>query len=401
MTSKIRLLNKNILLLAACQGLYLTNNVTFLAVNGLVGFTLAPIPWMATLPLMAYVIGAAISTIIVARVQARYGRKRSFQFALVIAFIASLICAYATYIHSFYLLMLGTTVAGYYSANGLLYRFVAPELTHPSLKEKAVSIVLAGGLIGGILGPNLSSWSKNMFEAQFMGAYLILAIAGIIGIIIMEFMDFPDDYRTNQSSQTGRPLKEIILQPTFLVALIGAAIGYGVMNLMMAGTPLAMQVCGFEFSSTAQVLQYHVIGMFAPGFFTGHLIKRYGPIPIMAIGALLNFISIFIMLSGSDLPHFLAALFLLGVAWNFLFNGSTILALSSFAPEEKNKAEATINFCVFGTMALSSFSSGALVTTQGWEFLNLGTLVPTTIVCLAIFWLFMHRRQLSRQHLNT
>lgn len=401
MTSKIRLLNKNILLLAACQGLYLTNNVTFLAVNGLVGFTLAPIPWMATLPLMAYVIGAAISTIIVARVQARYGRKRSFQFALVIAFIASLICAYATYIHSFYLLMLGTTVAGYYSANGLLYRFVAPELTHPSLKEKAVSIVLAGGLIGGILGPNLSSWSKNMFEAQFMGAYLILAIAGIIGIIIMEFMDFPDDYRTNQSSQTGRPLKEIILQPTFLVALIGAAIGYGVMNLMMAGTPLAMQVCGFEFSSTAQVLQYHVIGMFAPGFFTGHLIKRYGPIPIMAIGALLNFISIFIMLSGSDLPHFLAALFLLGVAWNFLFNGSTILALSSFAPEEKNKAEATINFCVFGTMALSSFSSGALVTTQGWEFLNLGTLVPTTIVCLAIFWLFLHRRQLSRQHLNT
>lgn len=401
MTSKIRLLNKNILLLAACQGLYLTNNVTFLAVNGLVGFTLAPIPWMATLPLMAYVIGAAISTIIVARVQARYGRKRSFQFALVIAFIASLICAYATYIHSFYLLMLGTTVAGYYSANGLLYRFVAPELTHPSLKEKAVSIVLAGGLIGGILGPNLSSWSKNMFEAQFMGAYLILAIAGIIGVIIMEFMDFPDDYRTNQSSQTGRPLKEIILQPTFLVALIGAAIGYGVMNLMMAGTPLAMQVCGFEFSSTAQVLQYHVIGMFAPGFFTGHLIKRYGPIPIMAIGALLNFISIFIMLSGSDLPHFLAALFLLGVAWNFLFNGSTILALSSFAPEEKNKAEATINFCVFGTMALSSFSSGALVTTQGWEFLNLGTLVPTTIVCLAIFWLFLHRRQLSRQHLNT
>lgn len=401
MTSKIRLLNKNILLLAACQGLYLTNNVTFLAVNGLVGFTLAPIPWMATLPLMAYVIGAAISTIIVARVQARYGRKRSFQFALVIAFIASLICAYATYIHSFYLLMLGTTVAGYYSANGLLYRFVAPELTHPSLKEKAVSIVLAGGLIGGILGPNLSSWSKNMFEAQFMGAYLILAIAGIIGVIIMEFMDFPDDYRTNQSSQTGRPLKEIILKPTFLVALIGAAIGYGVMNLMMAGTPLAMQVCGFEFSSTAQVLQYHVIGMFAPGFFTGHLIKRYGPIPIMAIGALLNFISIFIMLSGSDLPHFLAALFLLGVAWNFLFNGSTILALSSFAPEEKNKAEATINFCVFGTMALSSFSSGALVTTQGWEFLNLGTLVPTTIVCLAIFWLFLHRRQLSRQHLNT
>lgn len=395
MTSKPRLLNKNILLLAVCQGFYLTNNVTFLAVNGLVGFALTPIPWMATLPLMAYVFGAAISTIIVAKVQAIYGRKRSFQFALFIAFIAALICAYATFSKSFILLMVGTTVAGYYSANGLLYRFVAPELTHPSLKEKAVSIVLAGGLIGGILGPNLSSWSKNIFDAQFMGAYLILAVAGLLGIIVMQFMDFPDDYRTNQATHTGRPLKEIILQPAFLVALIGSALGYGVMNLMMAGTPLAMQVCGFDFANTAQVLQYHVIGMFAPGFFTGHLVKRYGPIPIMTIGVTLNFISIFIMLSGSDLYHFLVALFLLGVAWNFLFNASTILALSAFRPEEKNKAEATINFCVFGTMAVSSFSSGALVTTQGWQFLNIGSLAPTVIISCAIGWLFFHRHQVK------
>ena len=395
MTSQPRLLNKNILLLAVCQGFYLTNNVTFLAVNGLVGFALTPIPWMATLPLMAYVFGAAISTIIVAKVQAIYGRKRSFQFALFIAFIAALICAYATFSKSFILLMVGTTVAGYYSANGLLYRFVAPELTHPSLKEKAVSIVLAGGLIGGILGPNLSSWSKNIFDAQFMGAYLILAIAGLLGMIVMQFMDFPDDYRTNQSTHTGRPLKEIILQPAFLVALIGSALGYGVMNLMMAGTPLAMQVCGFDFANTAQVLQYHVIGMFAPGFFTGHLVKRYGPIPIMTIGVTLNFISIFIMLSGSDLYHFLVALFLLGVAWNFLFNASTILALSAFRPEEKNKAEATINFCVFGTMAVSSFSSGALVTTQGWQFLNIGSLAPTVIISCAIGWLFFHRQRVK------
>ena len=395
MTSKPRLLNKNILLLAVCQGFYLTNNVTFLAVNGLVGFALTPIPWMATLPLMAYVLGAAISTIIVAKVQAIYGRKRSFQFALFIAFIAALICAYATFSKSFILLMVGTTVAGYYSANGLLYRFVAPELTHPSLKEKAVSIVLAGGLIGGILGPNLSSWSKNIFDAQFMGAYLILAVAGLLGIIVMQFMDFPDDYRTNQATHTGRPLKEIIMQPPFLVALIGSALGYGVMNLMMAGTPLAMQVCGFDFANTAQVLQYHVIGMFAPGFFTGHLVKRYGPLPIMVIGVALNFISIFIMLSGSDLYHFLVALFLLGVAWNFLFNASTILALSAFRPEEKNKAEATINFCVFGTMAVSSFSSGALVTTQGWQFLNIGSLAPTVIISCAIGWLFFHRQQVK------
>jgi MFS family permease len=393
MTSTPQLFNKNIVLLAICQGLYLTNNVTFLAVNGLVGFTLTPIPWIATLPLMAYVFGAALSTIIVAKVQAKYGRKKSFQFALFIAALASLICAYATYSKSFTLLIMGTAIAGYYSANGLLYRFVAPELTHPSLKEKAVSIVLAGGLIGGVLGPNLSSWTKNVFDTQFMGAYLILSIAGIIGITLMQGIDFPDDYRTNQTSNTGRPLKEIILQPVFLVALICAAIGYGVMNLMMAGTPLAMQVCGFEFSSTAQVLQFHVIGMFAPGFFTGHLVKKYGPLVIMSVGVLLNFISLLIMLTGSDLMHFIAALFLLGVAWNFLFNGSTILAMTTFRPEEKNKAEATINFCVFGTMAVSSFSSGALVTTQGWQFLNIGTLIPTFILSISIVWLYFQHQK--------
>ena len=395
MTSNPRLFNKNIVLLAICQGLYLTNNVTFLAVNGLVGFTLTPIPWIATLPLMAYVFGAALSTIIVAKVQTKYGRKKSFQFALFVAAVAALICAFAAYSKSFPLLIIGTAVAGYYSANGLLYRFVAPELTHPSLREKAVSIVLAGGLIGGVLGPNLSSWSKNIFDTQFMGAYLILCIAGILGIVIMQMIHFPDDYRINQSKDTGRPLKEIILQPVFLVALICAAIGYGVMNLMMAGTPLAMQVCGFDFKNTAQVLQYHVIGMFAPGFFTGHLVKRYGPLKVMSIGALLNFISIFIMLSGSDLFHFITALFLLGVAWNFLFNGSTVLAMSAFKPEEKNKAEAAINFCVFGTMAVSSFSSGALVTTQGWQFLNIGTLIPTIIVGVSISWLFLKRKQYS------
>jgi MFS family permease len=340
-------------------------------------------------------LGAAISTIIVAKVQEKYGRKKSFQFALLVVIFASLLCAYAAYSKSFILLILGTAIAGYYSANGLLYRFVAPELTQPSFKEKAVSIVLAGGLIGAVLGPNLSSWSKNMFDTQFLGAYLILAIAGVMGILIMQIIDFPDDYRTNQPTHTGRPLKEVILQPIFLVALICTSLGYGVMNLMMAGTPLAMQVCGFDFPDTAQVLQYHVIGMFAPGFFTGHLVKRYGPIPIMTIGAALNFISLFIMLSGSDLPHFIAALFLLGVAWNFLFNGSTILAISAFKPEEKNKAEATINFCVFGTMAISSFSSGALVTTQGWQFLNIGTLVPTVVVSGAIIWLVMYQKRLN------
>jgi len=213
-------------------------------------------------------------------------------------------------------------------------------------------------------------------------------------MILMEIIDFPNDYRTDPSTHTGRPLKEIILQPTFLGALICSSMGYGVMNLMMAGTPLAMQVCGLSFPQTALVLEWHVIGMFAPGFFTGSLIKRFGPLKIMGVGAVLNFISLLIMLSGNGLPQFLIALFLLGVAWNFLFNGATILAISSFQPEEKNKAEATINFCVFGTMAISSFSSGALVTTQGWQFLNIGTLIPSVAIGVAVTWLYINRSRL-------
>jgi MFS family permease len=166
-----------------------------------------------------------------------------------------------------------------------------------------------------------------------------------------------------------------------------------VMNLLMAATPLAMQVCGMPFSDAALVLEWHVIGMFAPGFFTGHLIKRFGVLPVMGVGVLLNALCIAIALSGQDLHQFLIALFLLGVGWNFLFTGSTTLAMQAYRPEEKDKAQAAINFCVFATMALTSFASGALVTTQGWTWLNLGSLLPVALTGLALLWLGWTRRQ--------
>ncbi|TDQ38823.1 MFS transporter [Tepidicella xavieri] len=181
-------------------------------------------------------------------------------------------------------------------------------------------------------------------------------------------------------------------QPVFIVATLGAALGYGVMNLLMAATPLAMQVCGLPFSDAALVLEWHVIGMFAPGFFTGHLIKRFGVLPIMGVGVLLNAACIGIALSGQDLHQFLIALFLLGVGWNFLFTGSTTLAMEAYRPEEKDKAQAAINFWVFATMALTSFASGALVTTQGWAWLNMGSLVPVGLLGVSLLWLAAKRR---------
>jgi MFS family permease len=181
-------------------------------------------------------------------------------------------------------------------------------------------------------------------------------------------------------------------QPVFMVATVGAALGYGVMNLLMAATPLAMQVCGLPFGDVALVLEWHVIGMFAPGFFTGHLIKRFGVLPIMGVGVVLNFACIAVALSGVDLHQFIIALFLLGVGWNFLFTGSTTLSLRAYRPEEKDRAQAAINFCVFGTMAFTSFASGALVTTQGWALLNLGSLLPVALTGVALAWLALMQR---------
>jgi MFS family permease len=187
-------------------------------------------------------------------------------------------------------------------------------------------------------------------------------------------------------------LREIMRQPVFIVAAAAAALSYGVMNLLMAATPLAMQVCGFSFDDAALVLEWHVIGMFAPGFFTGHLIKKFGTLQIMAVGVVINFVCIAIALSGVELHQFLISLFLLGLGWNFLFTGSTTLALQSYRPEEKDRAQAAINFCVFTVMALTSFASGALVTTQGWQMLNIGSIFPLALTGLALAWLAMHNR---------
>jgi MFS family permease len=184
-------------------------------------------------------------------------------------------------------------------------------------------------------------------------------------------------------------------QPVFIVSTVGAALGYGVMNLLMAATPLAMQICNLPFEDAALVLEWHVIGMFAPGFFTGHLIRRFGTLQIMAVGVLLNAGCIAVALSGVELHQFLVALFLLGVGWNFLFTGSTTLSLQAYRPEEKDRAQAAINFCVFAVMAMTSFASGALVTTQGWRFLNIGSIVPVVLTAAALAWLalHLHRRQ--------
>lgn len=369
------------------QGLFMTNNITFIAINGLVGLSLAPVAWMATLPVMGYVVGGALSTGIVAKSQQRFGRKGSFQLGLLVALLSAGLGAWAVLSQSFWLLVIATFVAGYYSANGQLYRFAAAELCASDYREKAISLVMAGGLMGAIIGPNLAIKTKDMAGMPFAGAYMALVAIALLSMGVMSFIRFPPPPASSKSEDLGRPLNVIMRQPVFVVSALAAALGYGVMNLLMAATPLAMQVCSFPFEDTAWVLQWHVIGMFAPGFFTGHLIKKFGTLPIMGLGVLLNLACIGIALSGEDLHQFLLALFMLGVGWNFLFTGSTTLSMKAYTAEEKNKAQAAINFCVFATMAVTSFASGALVTTQGWAWLNWGSLVPVLITGAGLVWL--------------
>jgi MFS family permease len=287
-------------------------------------------------------------------------------------------------------------VAGYYSANGQLYRFAAAELALPAFREKAVSLVMAGGLLGAVLGPNLASRTRTLTEVPFMGAYLALAVVAVVSMAVMAVVHFPPaapkTLGADGKVDVGRPLIDIMKQPVFVVAAGAAALSYGVMNLLMAATPLAMQVCGFPFDDAALVLEWHVIGMFAPGFFTGHLIKRFGVLSVMGVGVLLNAVCIGIALSGQDLHQFIAALFLLGVGWNFLFTGSTTLSLAAYRPEEKDRAQAAINFAVFAVMALSSLASGALVVTSGWTWLNLGSLPLVLLTGAALLWLAARQR---------
>lgn len=389
-------MNRHLWLLAVCQGLFLTNNVVFIAINGLVGFSLAPYGWLATLPVMGYVVGGALSTGIVARTQQRWGRQRSFIVGLLVASVAALLCAYAAATRNFWLLCSSTLLAGYYNANANLYRFAAADLSQPAMREKAVSLVMAGGLLGAVIGPNLAAHTRDLLPVPFAGAYLSLSVVALVAIGLMSRVKFPPAPPRAAATEGGRPLSQIMRQPAFIVAAGAGALSYGVMNLLMAATPIAMQQCGLPFGDAALVLQWHVIGMFAPGFFTGHLIKRFGALPIMACGLLLNLVCIAIALSGVDLHQFVVALFTLGVGWNFLFTGCTTLSLSTYRPEEKDKAQGALNFFVMATLGLSSLSSGMLVTTQGWTLLNWGSLVPVTLVGVALAWLAIQQRPQAR-----
>lgn len=385
-------MNAPLLWLTLCQGFFLINNVTFIAINGLVGLQLAPTLWMATLPVMGYVAGGALFTGLVARHQRAWGRKRSFQAGLVVAMMTTTVCAWAAIQHNFWLLVAATVVAGYYNANAGLYRFAATELVAPAFKERAISWVLAGGILGAVVGPQLANGTRDVLPAPFAGAYVALVGVALLALLVISFIPFPP-LPLPTPEKPGRPLREIARQPVFIVSVAACALGYGVMSLLMTATPIAMAQCQHPFSAAAWVLEWHVLGMFVPSFFTGSLIKRFGVMPILFIGLLLNVACVAIALHGIDLMHFTSALLLLGVGWNFLYIGGTTLFTQAYRPEERTTAQAAMDFWVYLTMTLTAFSSGALVTTGGWAWMNWGSLLPLALLAAALVWLWALQRK--------
>jgi MFS family permease len=221
---------------------------------------------------------------------------------------------------------------------------------------------------------------------------VLLFVAAVVAMALMSRIRFPPMVEAGTVPKVGRPLREIARQPVFIVAVAACALGYGVMGLLMSATPIAMAQCSHPFASTALVLEWHVVGMYAPSFFTGSLIRRFGALPVMAVGLALNVACVLIALSGVVLMHFLAALITLGVGWNFLFIGGTTLATQAYRPEERTTAQAAVDFSVYTTMTITAFGSGALVTTGGWQAMNFGTLLPLALLGGALVWLAFLRR---------
>ena len=382
---------RNVGLLAACQAMLFTNNSTLIAINGLAGLALAPYIGLATLPVTCWILGGAIGTMPASLHMKRVGRQRGFTLGTTWGFAGALICGSAIWLQSFWQLCLGTLIWGVYNAYGQYYRFAAADAASGDFKPVAISLVLAGGLVGGILGPNLSRFTVDLAGTRFLGAYLFLIVFIVATLILLRYIRIPSPSAAEAAS-SGRPLSEIAAQPKFIVAVLAGAIGYGVMNFLMTSTPIAMQACGHPYGAAAFIISSHVVGMFAPSFVTGPLIKRIGVLPVLFCGALLNMGAIGIALSGITVAQFWWSLVVLGVGWNFLYIGGTTLLTETYRPEERAKAQGTNDQAIFIMMAISSFTSGLTVTTGGWARVNMIALPLVAIVAIAIAWYALRQR---------
>jgi MFS family permease len=355
----------------------------------LVGFALAQDKSWATLPLAVQFIATMCTSIPAALLMDRIGRRQGFMLASLFGVSGAVLATLAILKGKFSLFTLGTLQIGIFNGFGNYYRFAAADAVDKELKSRAVSYIMAGGVVAAFVGPNLANLTRGIItNAPFAGSYGALVSLYVISLAAQAFLKLPPKPVVENASGSGsaRPLKVIAAQPMFIVALVCGMLGYGVMALAMTATPLAMHHYAHPFPLTSFVIQWHVLGMFAPSFVTGHLIKRYGVLNIMLVGALLGVACMAVNLAGSSLWHFWTALLLLGISWNFLFIGATTLLTETYRPEERAKTQALNDFAVFTSVALSSLSAGALQSRYGWQTVNMGLLPLLVIILTSILW---------------
>ncbi len=380
-------------LLVVCQSLFFTGVVVVMTLSALVGNLLAENKTLTTLPLAIQMTATMLSTVPASLLMGRFGRKAGFVGGLLIgAGGAALACA-SVILGSFVLFSVGSALMGAAIAVGHFFRFAAADTASPAFRPRAISLVMAGGVIAALLGPELAKATQTLFPAfVFAGCFVAIGGLWLATIVPVLALHLPKPKAADLAGPR-RPLSVIARQPTFIVAVLSGMVGYAVMTLVMTATPLAMVGCGFAFTDAAFVIQWHSVGMFAPSFVTGSLISRFGIVRILLAGAVLLGIAAMINLSGLEMLHFFTGLVLVGVGWNFLYVGGSTLVTETYAPSEKAAAQGLNDFLVFSSSAAAAFLSGALQQWFGWEMVNLGVLPVIAVSVAASIWLASIQRR--------
>src|SRR3984885_4379855 len=384
----------NVLRLAAAQALTGANSAVIFATGSIVGALLAPDVSLATVPISMYVVGLAAGTLPTGAISRAYGRRVAFIIGTGCGMLTGLLGAFAILHASFPLFCGATFLGGLYGSVSQSYRFAAADGASAAFRPKAVSWVMAGGVFAGVLGPQLVQWTMDIWPPYlFACSYAAQAVVALIAMGLLSSVDARKPAPADLHG--GRPLLEIARQPRFIAAAICGVVSYSMMNLVMTSAPLAMKICGLSVSDSNFGIQWHIVAMYGPSFFTGSLIARFSAPKIVAFGLLLEATAATIGLSGITVMHFWATLIILGIGWNFSFVGASALVLETHRPQERNKVQAFNDFLVFGVMALGSFSSGQLLADYGWSAVNLVVYPPVllglTVLALASF--ARHRRR--------
>lgn len=384
-------MNKTVFILSLCQALLGTGNILLVAMAALIGLTLAPSDALITLPLALQFVGLMTATIPASLIMKKLGRRKGFYLGNSFGIVGAVCCSIALMYNSFLGFCGGSFLLGMGIGFGTLYRFAAVESCSVEQKSTAISMVMLGGVLAAFLGPALAVESKDWIAAYpFSGSFIGVAILNIVAFMLLTQANFKEVNRQDDRHLTQRPLSVIIRQPIFLLSIVAAISSYVVMNLLMSATPLAMHHHGFSFNDSAWVIQWHVLGMFLPSFFTGKLIARYGAIKLIQTGAVFILGCIAINYDGQSIWHFWSALVLLGVGWNFMFISATHMVTSAYNADEKAKSQAANEFMLFSMVALSALSSGWLVSSIGWTKMNL-LMVALVLLSILVVWLYSHK----------